>query len=63
MISRGLRWYAVNKGQGSIQILWLGYKGPRELGHTRAMLEYNYAEILDEYKDSDKDYSLLKSRA
>ena len=33
------------------------------MGNTRAMLESNYAEILDEYKDSDKDYSLLKSRA
>ena len=38
-------------------------KGPRELGHTRAMFESNYAEILEEYKDRDEDYSLLESRA
>lgn len=34
-------------------------KGPRELGHTRAMFESNYVEILEEYKDRDEDYSLL----
>ena len=38
-------------------------KGPRELGHTRAMFESNYAEILEEYKDRDEGYSLLESRA
>ena len=38
-------------------------KGPRELGHTRAMFESYYAEILEEYKDIDEDYSLLESRA
>lgn len=38
-------------------------KGPRELGHTRAMFESNYGEILKEYQDRDEDYSLLESRA
>ena len=38
-------------------------KGPIELGQTRAMFESNYAEILEEYKDRDEDYSLLESRA
>ena len=41
----------------------LADKGPKELGHTRAMFESNYAEILEEYKDRDEDYSLLESRA
>ena len=38
-------------------------KGPIELSHTRAMFESNYAEISEEYKDRDEDYSLLESRA
>tara|TARA_B100001057_G_scaffold168222_1_gene168975 strand:+ start:1527 stop:1754 length:228 start_codon:yes stop_codon:yes gene_type:complete len=38
-------------------------KGPRELGHTRAMFETNYVEILKEYQDKDEDYSLLESRS
>jgi len=37
-----------------------GEKGPRELGHTRAMFENTYAEILDDYKDRNEDYSLLE---
>ena len=40
-------------------------KGPRGLGDTRAMFESNYAEMLEEHKDRDRDkyYSLFKSRA
>jgi hypothetical protein len=39
-----------------------GEKGPRELGHTRAMFESIYAEILDGYKDRNEDYSLLEPK-
>ena len=42
---------------------WQADKGPRELGHTRAMFESNYAEISEEYRNIDEDYSLLESRA
>ena len=38
-------------------------KGPKELGHTRAMFESYCGEILAEYKDRDEDYSLLESKA
>ena len=37
-----------------------GEKGPRELGHSRAMFENTYAEIIDDYKDRNEDYSLLE---
>ena len=39
-----------------------GEKGPRELGRTSAMFESIYAEILDDYKDRNEDYSLLEPK-
>ena len=38
-------------------------KDPRELGHTRTMFESNFGEIVKQYLDRDRDYSLLESRA